>query len=112
MIFNFHHRVVETRPSWVETVEEITLTFTIGWLKLNVMFINIISDVFFNFHHRVVETYKKICGQELPDPLTFTIGWLKLSYVRIIASIYLSLTFTIGWLKPKCRSEQCKRRYL
>ena len=99
MIFNFHHRVVETIIKKIKKRGKTTLTFTIGWLKLNYVrvrrgrcfaltfTIGWLKQVLtrggslphknFNFHHRVVETDIMAFSKFVSVTLTFTIGWLK-----------------------------------
>ena len=54
-VFNFHHRVVETDNNLLLDLSDLTLTFTIGWLK-HVANAAPTPTTYFNFHHRVVET--------------------------------------------------------
>ena len=97
-LFNFHHRVVETKWHKMPQVSHFSLTFTIGWLKRRkrkhlrlynhtltftigwlklFIIVNVVLLCDFNFHHRVVETGKSKFDVYQLSPLTFTIGWLK-----------------------------------
>ena len=60
LCFNFHHRVVETQAPLLTRMHLLSLTFTIGWLKLFSESVKCLQFLLFNFHHRVVETIKII----------------------------------------------------
>ena len=99
LLFNFHHRVVET--------------YFVSYFQQHVNIFNFHHRVVetsqflhcsrttqsFNFHHRVVETFIVIPPIQFLFTLTFTIGWLKPALFRALEAHRTPLTFTIGWLK-------------
>ena len=65
------------------------LTFTIGWLKLPERESVSRLGFIFNFHHRVVETCQFTIVYKVLTSLTFTIGWLK-PLSSLTAEVYLT----------------------